>query len=73
MKNTILSSEARRKLGGTYAPRKPIAGEAPPRQNNLWILRNLSESDIGAAYLRPGSGDAALIPSRGPFKISGSV
>ena len=71
MEKLELTAVMRAKVMGRnykHVTRVPQLGEVLPRENNLWTLPNLSAADIGAICMRAGSGDAALIPSRGPFK-----
>lgn len=67
MKSIILSSEARRKIGGTFVPRQRQPGEATAPDQNLFDRPILTASDFGAAaYVRPGADHK--YPSLGPFR-----
>jgi len=75
MKPIELTAVMRAKvMGRNYKHVTRVRGpnEALPRTHDIRIGR-LSAADIGAIYMRQGSGDAALIPSRGPFKNSGAT
>lgn len=61
-----LSSEARRKIGGTFQPRERHPDEAAPQENDLWRRPMLTAADLGKTpYIRPGAD--TRYPSRGPF------
>ena len=68
MKPITLSSEARRKIGGTFARRQREPGEALPPTRDLFSRPMLTKADYGTAPpVRRGANDALMLPSRGPF------